>query len=304
MGLTTSVEYWCVTKTNASRTALGLCCLLLATFGVIKPAYATPAKPMQVHLTKLQADDPPQAVPSTDPLPYHDLSDEASSPLAVTIEQYVAKSLTKAGVLHPQDTVAVSISGPLPSVGKGQSLYLQGNWGSQLAQAVPQQVMVKVLLQDNASGVVHQYGVTAHVLITRDMWVVQQPVQAGETLSGQKLAWQAHRLSPTLGADPLDLATAELSQYQAKMGLRVGEVLDSRKIARLPDVTKNTAITILLNTANGVTISLPGLALQSGVAGDWIAVSKQPFGNASRSVSANTSRVSARIIRKNTVLID
>jgi flagellar basal body P-ring formation protein FlgA len=146
---------------------------------------------------------------------------------------------------------------------------------------------------ESPSGISRDVGVPVKISIKKPVWVVKNIVNANEPLKMSNFSLQIRDVSH--GYSYLVGQERNLSTYVARVSMRPGEILDARKIVIPPDVTYNDAIRILISSSNGMTISVPGIALANGRIGETIRVRQSVFQN---------KYYSAKVIDKNQVLVE
>lgn len=163
---------------------------------------------------------------------------------------------------------------------------------SPLSDFYSNRIVVRVQMSD-AQGASREIGVPVSITIKKPVWVVKNIIQAKQPLRPSDLKLEtrevSHNYSTTVGLE------RDLNQYLARVNLRPGEILDARKIVIPPDVTYNGDVRILLSSPNGMTITMPGIALSDGRIGETIRV---------RQAAYKRKVYSARVIDKNRVLVE
>jgi flagella basal body P-ring formation protein FlgA len=159
-------------------------------------------------------------------------------------------------------------------------------------QAWSDRGIVRVRLEDDA-GHSRELGVPVAIRIQKPVWVVRQPVSANAPLRAIDFTRAVRDVSLTyetaIGAEK------PLNAYVARVNLNPGETLDIRKIAIPPDVRYNDDIRILFRHDNGMTLSLPGVALANGRIGQTIRVRQNLY---------RRQYYNARVIDRNQVLVE
>lgn len=163
---------------------------------------------------------------------------------------------------------------------------------SSLGDTYSERAVVR-LHMESPSGISRDVGVPVKITIKKPVWVVKNIVNANEPLSMANFSLQVRDVSH--GYAYLVGQERSLSSYVARVGLRPGEILDARKIVIPPDVTYNDEVRILISNSNGMTISVPGIALANGRIGEIIRVRQSVFQH---------KYYSAKIIDKNQVLVE
>jgi flagella basal body P-ring formation protein FlgA len=112
--------------------------------------------------------------------------------------------------------------------------------------------------------------VPVKITLRQPVWVAKLGVPAHQPLGRKDLALEVRDVSQ-IAAHTLN-AKAKLDQYETRVSLAPGEVVDTRKLLAKPDVRRNAPIRVILAQTNGVEIGLYGKALQDGRIGDIIVV--------------------------------
>lgn len=143
--------------------------------------------------------------------------------------------------------------------------------------------------QDNHRNI----GVPVQVSVKKPVWIVKNPINANEPLRPSDLTLKLKDVSQCYS-----YAVGEernLPQYIARVNLRPGDILDSRKMVIPPDVTYNSEVRIFMSNGDGMTVTVPGIALSNGRIGETIRVRQAVF---------QRKYYSAKIIDKNQVLVE
>jgi flagella basal body P-ring formation protein FlgA len=152
--------------------------------------------------------------------------------------------------------------------------------------------IVRVRLEDDA-GHSRELGVPVAIRIQKPVWVVHQPVSANAPLRAIDFTRTVRDVSQ--GYETAVGAERDLNAYIARVNLNPGETLDIRKITIPPDVRYNDDIRILFRHDNGMTLSLPGVALANGRVGQTIRVRQSLY---------RRQYYNARVIDRNQVLVE
>jgi flagella basal body P-ring formation protein FlgA len=163
---------------------------------------------------------------------------------------------------------------------------------SSLGDIYSERGIVRVRMED-AQGQSREIGVPVEIVIKKPVWVVKNPVDANQPLSPADFALEVRDVSYNYGYAVGQ--ERELGQYTARVNLRPGEILDTRKIIIPPDVRCNNEVRILMSSDNGMTVSIPGIALADGKIGEVIRVRQSVYQH---------KYYSAKIINKNQVLVE
>jgi flagella basal body P-ring formation protein FlgA len=163
---------------------------------------------------------------------------------------------------------------------------------SRLGETYSPRGIVQVSLQDG-QGHQREIGVPVHIIIQKPVWVVKNVVNAHEPLRAADFSLQSKEVSNiysyAVGAN------RNLGSYQARVNLRPGDILDARKIVIPPDVTYNSPVRIFISNGDGMTVTVPGIALANGKIGETIRVRQAVF---------QRKDYSAKIVDKNKVLVE
>ncbi len=163
---------------------------------------------------------------------------------------------------------------------------------SPLAENYSDRSIVRVHME-TPDGHSRDIGVPVSITVKKPVWVVKNPVNANAPLSASDLSLETRNVSQTyshtVGQE------RDLSRYIARVNLQPGDVLDSRKIIIPPDVRCNDEVRILLNSNDGMTVTVPGIALSNGRIGETIRV---------RQTVMQRKYFTAKIIDKNRVQVD
>lgn len=163
---------------------------------------------------------------------------------------------------------------------------------SRLGEVYSERGLVQVSLKD-AAGNHRDFGVPIQIIVKKPVWVVQSVINAHESMSRANLSLELKDVSQcyayTMGEDQ------DLNPYVARVNMRPGEILDTRKISIPPDVVYNNEVRIFISTDSGLTVSVPGVALSDGKIGETIRVRQSVF---------QRKDYNAKIIDKNQVLVE
>jgi flagella basal body P-ring formation protein FlgA len=149
------------------------------------------------------------------------------------------------------------------------------------------------LRMETPGGRAREVGVPIKITVRKPVWVVKNGISAHAPIRLSDLALETRNVSHTYGNAVG--RERDLSKYVARVNLRPGEVLDARKMTIPPDVTCNSEVRILMTNGNGMTVSVPGVALGAGRIGDVIRV---------RQTVNQRKYYQAKIIDRNRVLIE
>lgn len=151
-------------------------------------------------------------------------------------------------------------------------------------------VQVRMVAPD---GQRREIGVPVSIVIQKPVWVLKTAVKANEPLRLSDLSLVMRDVSRSYAyAVGQEKAVA---QYVARVNLMAGDVLDARKLIMPPDVRYNNDVRILLTNGDGMTVSVPGVAMADGRIGDTIRVRQSLY---------QRKYYSAKIIDRNQVLVE
>lgn len=163
---------------------------------------------------------------------------------------------------------------------------------SQLGQTYSERGVVKVHIEDS-QGNRREIGVPIQISIKKPVWIVKNPITANAPLRLSDLSLElrdvSHSYGFTVGQE------RELSNYVARTTLGAGDILDTRKMIIPPDVSCNDDIRITLNSSNGMSVTVPGVALSNGRLGEMIRVRQSVF---------QRKYYTAKVIDRNRVLVE
>ncbi len=163
---------------------------------------------------------------------------------------------------------------------------------SNLGDMYSERTIVRVHLE-SPQGTRRDLGVPVHITVQKPVWVAKNAVMAQQPLRLSDFVLQTKDVSYiyryAVGEE------TKLGDYVARINLQPGEVLDNRKIVIPPDVTYNAEVRILINSNNGMTLTVPGVAMANGRIGETIRVRQSIY---------QQKYYSAKVIDKNRVLVE
>ena len=140
---------------------------------------------------------------------------------------------------------------------------------SPLGEMYSDRIVVRVKMSP-PDGETREIGVPVRIMVKKPVWVVKNPIDAKIPLTPADLELQLREVSRTyshvIGEE------RPLNGYIARVNLRPGELLDSRKIVLPPDVLHNADVRIILSNGKGMQLTVPGIALSDGRIGQTIQV--------------------------------
>lgn len=223
-----------------------------------------------------------------------------SKAVTITAEQIKAKVVAHvqeklSGTLSQADQEYLTVS--IPQVPAAPFEFpkaeaVQINASSSLGEIYSSRGVVKVSLNDQ-DGHSREIGVPVQLKIQKPVWVVKNTISANAPLQASDLVLQTRDVSH--GYQYVIGQERNLRAYVARVNLRPGDVLDARKIVIPPDVTYNSSVRILISNGDGLTLTIPGVAMDSGRVGEVIRVRQSVY---------KRKYYSAKIIDKNQVLVE
>jgi flagella basal body P-ring formation protein FlgA len=163
---------------------------------------------------------------------------------------------------------------------------------SSLGEMYSERTIVRVHME-TPDGANRDMGVPVHITVKKPVWVVKNAISAQQLLRTSDFTLQTKDVSYiyryAAGQE------TSLGDYISRINLQPGEVLDTRKILIPPDVTYNSEVRILISGNNGMTLTVPGVALANGRIGETIRVRQSVYQN---------KYYSAKVINKNQVLVE
>jgi flagella basal body P-ring formation protein FlgA len=212
------------------------------------------------------------------------------------VTAHVQQTLSNVIAKEDQSNVSVNIiqlplaSLNFPEVKNAKDIQLKAE--SSLGEMYSERAVVR-LTMTLPSGSQREVGVPVQISIKKPVWVVKNVINANEPLTLNNFSLEvrdvSHNYSYAVGQE------RNLSNYVARLNLRPGEILDARKIVIPPDVSYNDEVRIFISSGNGMTISVPGIALANGRIGEMIRVRQSVF---------QQKYYSAKVIDKNQVLVE
>jgi flagella basal body P-ring formation protein FlgA len=177
-----------------------------------------------------------------------------------------------------------------PDVQNAKDIQLQAD--SSLGDMYSERAIIRLTMTPTV-GNAREVGIPIQISIKKPVWVVKNIITANEPLTLNNFSLEvrdvSHNYMYAVGQE------RDLSNYIARLNLRPGEILDARKIIIPPDVSYNDEVRILISSGNGMTISVPGIALANGRIGEMIRVRQSVF---------QQKYYSAKVIDKNQVLVE
>lgn len=144
---------------------------------------------------------------------------------------------------------------------------------SNLTERFRENGIVRIKVIDSNRNVLKSVGISVHIAIKKRVWVVKNTIPAGAALSAKDLMIAEKEVGPML---PYVIeGTQPISQLQARVFLKPGQILDKRRVMEPYAVKPNSQVKLIMNNHQGVNIALDGLALNGGHIGDIIRVKHQ-----------------------------
>jgi flagella basal body P-ring formation protein FlgA len=146
---------------------------------------------------------------------------------------------------------------------------LQYHLTSTLGESYSSRTIVRVQVTGPDDDV-RTIGVPIKLTIQKKVWVAKAKVTPKEELSTALFAIEERDVSQNyqtvIGAE------TELKQYEARIILKPGQVLDSRSVVLPPAVRRYSDVRIIMTNHDGLNITLKGLALEDGRVGETVKV--------------------------------
>ena len=163
---------------------------------------------------------------------------------------------------------------------------------SNLARQVTDRAVVRVKLHPERGGD-RLIGVPVEIHMKRPVWVVTAPLQPGQPLNGKVLRQEEREIGHDLARMlPMD---AKPTDYQARVVLKPGQVLDSTNVGRIPTIRRLQDVRIWLQSPAGMKVSVLGQALEDGFVGGAIRVRQKDF---------KRRDYTARVVGRGNVVVD
>lgn len=178
--------------------------------------------------------------------------------------------------------------GPITLKGDTVTFFLEDNRPS----PIPYRTIVQVTM--STEGETRQIGIPIRTTLEKPVWVTKRLIRAKEAITRNDVELQRKRLDYDAG---YALGSKEkIAQYQSRINLAPGTILDVRKIQAIPAVYRNDDVSMIMVVGNGVNVKVYGKALEDGAIGERIRVSRRLSNN---KVQYHT----AEVISKNTVQV-
>jgi flagella basal body P-ring formation protein FlgA len=223
-------------------------------------------------------------------------ADVTEAQLRPVITAHVQEKLSTVIAKDDQPNVSVNIiqlpapSLHFPDVPNANEIQLKAD--SSIGDIYSERAVIRVTMTP-PTGNAREVGIPIQISIKKPVWVVKNVINANEPLSLNNFSLQvrdvSHNYLYAVGQE------RNLDSYVARLNLRPGEILDARKIVIPPDINYNDDVRILISSNNGMTITVPGVALANGRIGEVIRVRQSVF---------RQKYYSAKIIDKNEVLVE
>lgn len=140
---------------------------------------------------------------------------------------------------------------------------------SSLERNYSSRALVRVRMKDQ-TGRQRDFGVPVKLTVTSPVYVVKNNVVAGVPL--RKGDFKLENRDVTYELKHVAGQHFPLDKYEARVNLKSGDVLDTRRIITPPDVRRNGDVQIMMTTPNDVQIAVRGEALSDGQIGQIIRV--------------------------------
>lgn len=117
-------------------------------------------------------------------------------------------------------------------------------------------------------------GVPVSLSLNDKVWVVTQPIQRDDAISGANVQIADRDISKY--ASTAARSTSELMNTRVKKTFGTGDILDLRFVQKDPIVIRNSLVAIVFQSST-VTVSITGEAMEDGSMGDIVRVRNKKF---------------------------
>lgn len=148
---------------------------------------------------------------------------------------------------------------------------------------------VKILVGGNE---IKSFGVPVKLSVSDNVWVANDTVNYGETLSGASLSLEKRDLG--FLAESAAREKTPVNTYIAKKTFRPGEIIDSRYLETTPVIVRNTLVSVVFSTSDDITVTITAQALENGKMGDFIRVRSKEY----------KKEYIGKVISQNTILVN
>ncbi|MDX2085812.1 MAG: flagellar basal body P-ring formation chaperone FlgA [Candidatus Melainabacteria bacterium] len=168
-----------------------------------------------------------------------------------------------------------------------EDITIQAN--SNLKEHFNSRAIVRVSLKDK-SGSTKEVGVPVHITLKQPVWVVKNMIYPGQGINSKDLTLETRDVSRYYYSvvSPKD----DLSEFEARVVVRPGMMLDRRQLIHPPAVRRNQPVKISLKNGNTFQISVEGLAMEDGRIGQTVRV---------RNLKKMNQYYSGQVVAKNRV---
>lgn len=216
--------------------------------------------------------------------------DQVKAKVITHVQEKLATMVSKAD----QGNVSVSITKvPSAPFNFPQAEEVEITITSRLGETYSERGIVRVSLNDKQHDTHREIGVPVQISVKKPVWVVKNAIGANEPLRTSDLTLRLKDVSHCYNYAVGEERT--IGHYIARVNLRPGEILDARKMVIPPDVSYNSSVRILISNGDGMTVTVPGIALSEGKIGETIRVRQAVY---------QRKYYSAKIIDKNRVLVE
>ena len=137
-------------------------------------------------------------------------------------------------------------------------------------------------------------GIAVKVWVERPVWVTTKLIPSKTPLTMADVRLETKRLSQT---EAMTLGQQEaVTAYTSKMNVPAGTVLDLNHVRKIPLVTRQHEIRIILSMGNGVQVTAMGEAIEDGAQGQQIKVMQKREGQKAKIYTG-------QVMGKNVVLV-
>lgn len=118
------------------------------------------------------------------------------------------------------------------------------------------------------------FGVPVKIKISDYVWVAKEPIKKGKAFSFSNLKLVKKDISSNVKYAARE--DFQCTKYLAGKNYRTGEVINKRFIESVPDVTKNSAVSVIFKT-DILSLSIDAEAMENGRIGDYIKVKSRKY---------------------------
>ena len=134
---------------------------------------------------------------------------------------------------------------------------------------------------------IESFGVPLRLTVWDKVWVANDFIRRGETLSGTNLTLENKNI--TLIAENALRESYDPQGCLVRKSFNQGDIIDKRFLESVPIVMKNSPVSVIFQSTS-ITVTIAGEALDNGKMGDYIKVRSKKYGKEyiGQVISANT----------------